>query len=82
MHHERGIRQADIANTLHPSRVPLGKIPRRVGIGGESKHSAVHAGVIGERINGLLTGTGTAAARLRLQGSTAATPAKHGHGGG
>ena len=43
----------------------LRKIPRRIGIaGGESKHQAIHAAVVGGWINVVLTDTGTAAALL------------------
>jgi len=43
----------------------LRKIPRRIGIaGGESKHQAIHAAVVGAWINVLVTDTGTAAALL------------------
>jgi DNA-binding transcriptional regulator LsrR (DeoR family) len=62
------------ANTLH-------KIPRRIGIaGGESKHSAIHAAVVGGWVNVLLTDTGTAAALLSIDGATAAAE-KDDHGG-
>jgi DNA-binding transcriptional regulator LsrR (DeoR family) len=44
----------------------LRKIPRRIGIaGGESKHQAIHAAVVGGWINVLLTDTVTAAALLQ-----------------
>jgi DNA-binding transcriptional regulator LsrR (DeoR family) len=43
----------------------LRKIPRRIGIaGGESKHQAIHAAVVGGWINVLVTDTVTAAALL------------------
>jgi DNA-binding transcriptional regulator LsrR (DeoR family) len=42
-------------------------IPRRIGIaGGESKHIAIHAAVMGGWVNVLVTDTGTAAELLRL----------------
>jgi DNA-binding transcriptional regulator LsrR (DeoR family) len=48
----------------------LRNIPRRIGIaGGESKHKAIHAAVIGGWVNVLLTDTGTAAALLNLDGA-------------
>jgi DNA-binding transcriptional regulator LsrR (DeoR family) len=44
----------------------LRRIPRRIGIaGGESKHSAIHAAVLGGWTNVLLTDTGTASALLQ-----------------
>jgi DNA-binding transcriptional regulator LsrR (DeoR family) len=47
----------------------LRRIPRRIGIaGGQSKHSAIHAAVIGGWVNVLLTDTGTAGALLKLGG--------------
>jgi DNA-binding transcriptional regulator LsrR (DeoR family) len=62
------------ANTLR-------KVPRRIGIaGGESKHGAIHAAVIGGWVNVLLTDTGTAAALLNLDSSPPATK-KGDHGG-
>lgn len=46
----------------------LHKIPRRIGIaGGDSKHSAIHAALLGGWVNVLLTDTGTAAALLHLE---------------
>ena len=46
----------------------LRKIPRRIGIaGGESKHTAIHAAVIGGWVNVLITDTGTAGALLQLE---------------
>jgi DNA-binding transcriptional regulator LsrR (DeoR family) len=44
----------------------LRRIPRRIGIaGGESKHAAIHAALIGGWVNVLLTDTGTAESLLR-----------------
>jgi DNA-binding transcriptional regulator LsrR (DeoR family) len=55
-------------------------IPRRIGIaGGESKHSAIHAAVLGGWTNVLLTDTGTASALLQREGITAG---KDDHGRG
>ena len=48
----------------------LRRIPRRIGIaGGESKHSAIHAAVLGGWTNVLLTDTGTAGALLQREGN-------------
>jgi DNA-binding transcriptional regulator LsrR (DeoR family) len=48
----------------------LRQIPRRIGIaGGESKHTAIHAAVIGGWVNVLITDTGTAAALLLQEDS-------------
>jgi DNA-binding transcriptional regulator LsrR (DeoR family) len=47
----------------------LRRIPRRIGIaGGQSKHSAIQAAVLGGWINVLLTDTGTASALLQSEG--------------
>jgi DNA-binding transcriptional regulator LsrR (DeoR family) len=44
----------------------LRRIPRRIGIaGGQSKHAAIHAALIGGWVNVLLTDTGTAESLLR-----------------
>jgi DNA-binding transcriptional regulator LsrR (DeoR family) len=60
----------------------LRKIPRRIGIaGGESKHSAIHAAVLGGWVNVLLTDTGTASALLQIEGATTAQR-EDDHGGG
>ena len=61
----------------------LRKVPRRIGIaGGESKHQAIHAAVVGGWINVLLTDTGSAAALVQPERSTTAIPAKVDHAGG
>jgi DNA-binding transcriptional regulator LsrR (DeoR family) len=59
----------------------LRKVPRRIGIaGGESKHSAIHAALIGGWVNVVLTDTGTAAVLLNLDSPPPATT-KGDHGG-
>jgi DNA-binding transcriptional regulator LsrR (DeoR family) len=59
----------------------LRRIPRRIGIaGGESKHSAIHAAVLGGWTNVLLTDTGTASALLQRGGITTAGDDDHGRG--
>jgi DNA-binding transcriptional regulator LsrR (DeoR family) len=53
----------------------LRRIPRRIGVaGGESKHAAIHAALIGRWVNVLLTDTGTAEALLGRTPSTPADP--------
>jgi DNA-binding transcriptional regulator LsrR (DeoR family) len=59
----------------------LRRIPRRIGIaGGQSKHSAIQAAVLGGWINVLLTDTGTASALLQSEAITAAGEDDHGRG--
>jgi DNA-binding transcriptional regulator LsrR (DeoR family) len=59
----------------------LRRIPRRIGIaGGESKHGAIQAAVLGGWINVLLTDTGTASALLQSEAITAAGEDDHGRG--
>ena len=59
----------------------LRRIPRRIGIaGGESKHSAIHAAVLGGWTNVLVTDTGTASALLQRKGITPAGDDDHGRG--
>ena len=56
----------------------LRKVPRRIGIaGGESKHSAIHAAVIGGWVNVLLTDTGTASALLQFDAATTSDKEDH-----
>jgi DNA-binding transcriptional regulator LsrR (DeoR family) len=53
----------------------LRKIPRRIGIaGGESKHKAIHAAVVGGWVNVLITDTETAAALLQRHHRAAEVP--------
>jgi DNA-binding transcriptional regulator LsrR (DeoR family) len=57
-----------------PLRSTATTIPRRIGIaGGESKHAAIRAAVIGGRVNVLITDTGTATALLQRERSTTVT---------
>ena len=59
----------------------LRRIPRRIGIaGGESKHSAIHAAVLGGWTNVLLTDTGTAGALLQREGNHDGGGDDHGRG--
>jgi DNA-binding transcriptional regulator LsrR (DeoR family) len=84
MCHERGMLQPDIADTLHRSQARVSRLKRAAEFGVVRTVGAVkpiHAAFVGGWINVLFTDTGTATALLRL-GSSTATPAIQGHGGG
>ena len=55
----------------------LRRILRRIGIaGGQSKHTAIHAAVVGGWVNVLITDTGTASALLQSESSVPLGPSE------